>query len=180
MNGQFEFFNVDEMETMATCEHFMATDVEWDPTGRFVTTAVTGVHQMENGYHCWTFNGRLLYKQTRERFFQFLWRPRGKSLLSKAQEAEIKNNLKKYSKKFEEEDLRIKNQQATMLDEAKQATKEKWEAWVEEKKRKIESDEYQGELKKILGASYASQSNAQTVTIEEEEEEIISVVEEPL
>ena len=35
MNGQFEFFNVDEMETMATAEHFMATDVEWDPTGRW-------------------------------------------------------------------------------------------------------------------------------------------------
>ena len=34
LNGQLEFFNVDEMETMATAEHFMATDVEWDPTGR--------------------------------------------------------------------------------------------------------------------------------------------------
>ena len=33
LNGQLEFFNVDEMETMATAEHFMATDVEWDPTG---------------------------------------------------------------------------------------------------------------------------------------------------
>ena len=179
MNGQFEFFNVDEMETMATCEHFMATDVEWDPTGRYVTTAVTGVHQMENGYHTWTFNGRLLYKQTRERFFQFLWRPRGKSLLSKAQEADIKKNLKKYSKKFEEEDERIKSQQATMLDKAKQETKEKWEAWMAEKKRKIDSDEYQGVLKKILGADYAKKE-AEIVTIEEEEEEIISVVEEPL
>lgn len=33
-NGQFEFFNVDDLETMGTGEHFMATDVEWDPTGR--------------------------------------------------------------------------------------------------------------------------------------------------
>ena len=148
-------------------------------TGRYVTTAVTGVHQMENGYHTWTFNGRLLYKQTRERFFQFLWRPRGKSLLSKAQEADIKKNLKKYSKKFEEEDERIKNQQATMLDKAKQETKEKWEAWMAEKKRKIDSNEYQGVLKKILGAEYAKKE-AEIVTIEEEEEEIISVVEEPL
>ena len=45
------------METMASAEHFMATDVEWDPTGRYVTTAVTSVHQMENGFHVWTFNG---------------------------------------------------------------------------------------------------------------------------
>lgn len=34
-NGQLEFYNVDELETMATAEHFMATDVEWDPTGRY-------------------------------------------------------------------------------------------------------------------------------------------------
>jgi hypothetical protein len=36
LNGQLEFFNVDEFETMATAEHFMATDVEWDPTGEAV------------------------------------------------------------------------------------------------------------------------------------------------
>lgn len=34
LNGQLEFYNVDELETMATAEHFMATDIEWDPTGR--------------------------------------------------------------------------------------------------------------------------------------------------
>lgn len=34
INGQLEFFNVDELETMATGEHYMATDVDWDPTGR--------------------------------------------------------------------------------------------------------------------------------------------------
>lgn len=34
-NGQLEFYNVDELETMATTEHFMATDIEWDPTGRY-------------------------------------------------------------------------------------------------------------------------------------------------
>ncbi|KAG0494118.1 hypothetical protein HPP92_005112 [Vanilla planifolia] len=33
-NGQLEFYNVDEHETMAIGEHFLATDVEWDPTGR--------------------------------------------------------------------------------------------------------------------------------------------------
>jgi hypothetical protein len=35
-NGQLEFYNVDELETMATAEHFMATDIDWDPTGRQV------------------------------------------------------------------------------------------------------------------------------------------------
>ena len=44
--AQLEFLNVDEMETMATGEHFMATDIEWDPTGRYIATSVTHVHQV--------------------------------------------------------------------------------------------------------------------------------------
>ncbi|KAK7352625.1 hypothetical protein VNO80_18049 [Phaseolus coccineus] len=32
---KFESYDVDELESMVTrTEHFMATDVEWDPTGR--------------------------------------------------------------------------------------------------------------------------------------------------
>ena len=34
MNGKLEFYNVDELVTVATAEHFMATDIQWDPTGR--------------------------------------------------------------------------------------------------------------------------------------------------
>jgi translation initiation factor 3 subunit B len=32
-NRQLEFYNVDELETMAIGEHFMVTDMMWDPTG---------------------------------------------------------------------------------------------------------------------------------------------------
>ncbi|KAK9104755.1 hypothetical protein Scep_021599 [Stephania cephalantha] len=69
-NGQLEFYNVDELETMATGEHFMATDVEWDPTGRYVATSVTSVHEMENGFNIWSFSGKLLYRIPRDHFFQ--------------------------------------------------------------------------------------------------------------
>ncbi|MCD9561037.1 hypothetical protein HAX54_019971 [Datura stramonium] len=61
-NGRLEFFGVDELDTMASAEHFMATDVEWDPTGRYVATAVTSVHEMENGFNVWSFNVELLYR----------------------------------------------------------------------------------------------------------------------
>ena len=94
MNGQFEFSSVGEMETMASCEHFMATDVEWDPTGAAAPPrGDEGVHQMENGFHVWTFNGKLLYKHARERFYQFLWRPALARLLSKEKEDPIVKNL---------------------------------------------------------------------------------------
>lgn len=62
LNGQLEFFNAEDGETMNAAEHFMCTDIEWDPTGRYVATSVTVVHQMENGFNVWLFNGQLLYR----------------------------------------------------------------------------------------------------------------------
>jgi hypothetical protein len=53
---------VDEMETLATEQHFMCTDVQWDPTGRYVATSVNSMQQMDTGYMMWSFNGRQLYK----------------------------------------------------------------------------------------------------------------------
>jgi translation initiation factor 3 subunit B len=91
LNGQLEFFSADEMETLATAEHFMCTDVDWDPTGRYVATSVTAVHAMENGFNVWSFNGQLLYRLPRDRFFQFLWRPRPPCMLSDEAQRDVRS-----------------------------------------------------------------------------------------
>lgn len=41
MNGILEFHDTSDWVCMNQAEHFMATDVEWDPTGRFVATSVS-------------------------------------------------------------------------------------------------------------------------------------------
>ena len=43
MNGVLEFYDTEPSDVicMNQAEHFMATDVEWDPTGRFVATSVS-------------------------------------------------------------------------------------------------------------------------------------------
>ncbi len=38
MNGVLEFVDTADFTTMNTGEHFMCTDVEWDPTGRYVAS----------------------------------------------------------------------------------------------------------------------------------------------
>ncbi|GLI69794.1 hypothetical protein VaNZ11_014493 [Volvox africanus] len=130
-NGQLEFFNVDEMETMATAEHFMATDVEWDPTGRYVATVVSHVQQMENGVNVWSFGGRLLYSTQRDKLYQFSWRPRMPSLLPPEKEAEIVKNLKQYSKRYDEEDEQLIMQaDADVLHERQRALDE-WKSYQE-------------------------------------------------
>jgi hypothetical protein len=50
---QLEFFNVDEFEVLAAAEHFMATDVEWDPTGACVGVTCLSVLTCECvAWHC--------------------------------------------------------------------------------------------------------------------------------
>jgi translation initiation factor 3 subunit B len=41
LNGVFEFFNANELESMGIEEHFNASVVEWDPTGRYIATVVS-------------------------------------------------------------------------------------------------------------------------------------------
>ena len=43
----------------------------------------------------------------RDQFFQFSWRPRAPTLLSKEQEAEIAKHLKDYSKRYDEIDSKL-------------------------------------------------------------------------
>ena len=43
----------------------------------------------------------------KEKFFQFMWRPRPPSMLTKEQEEDILKNLRKYSRKYDEEDAQI-------------------------------------------------------------------------
>ncbi|GBG62798.1 hypothetical protein CBR_g32387 [Chara braunii] len=173
-NGQLEFFNVDEVETMATAEHFMATEVEWDPTGRFVATCVTSVHQMENGFNIWSFHGNLLYRLPRDKFYQFRWRPRPPSLLSAEKEAEIAKNLKKYSKKYDEEDELITAEQNTTLKEERRAMIDQWTEWKTNWKRCNEDE-------KVLRLALRGDDSEDEEEFEQEEvevEEIIDIQEE--
>lgn len=74
------------MSTMSTGEHFMASELEWDPSGRYVVSSVSyWRHQNDTGYYVWSFQGKLLQRELRDKFYQLLWRPRPPTLLSKDQ-----------------------------------------------------------------------------------------------
>ncbi|KAF8380666.1 hypothetical protein HHK36_028156 [Tetracentron sinense] len=151
LNGQLEFYNVDALETMAMAEHFMATYIEWDPTGRYVATSVTSVHEMENGFHIWSFNGKLLYRIPRDHFLQFWglafllilqfsWRPRPLSFLSAEKEEEIAMDLKKYSKKYETEDEGLSMLLSEQDREKRKMLQEEWDRRVTEWKQLHEEE----------------------------------------
>lgn len=109
-NAFLEFWNVNEMVLLATKEHFLATDVQWDPSGRYVVSFVSAwKHTSDNGYCVWDLKGDLIHKQLLPRFATLLWRPRPASLLSAEKQKEIKKNYKTYAAAFEAADLRASN-----------------------------------------------------------------------
>jgi translation initiation factor 3 subunit B len=121
-SGTLEFYDVNN-KTLVIKEHYRANQVLWDPSGRTVATCVSqpveGGHfkfAMDNGFVLWSFQGKQLYQQSYETFYQFLWRPR-ESLLSKGEIKKVQKNLKKYEKQFEKADK--ERQRALYLEETK-------------------------------------------------------------
>lgn len=56
--GTLEFWDTESMTLMSSSEHDMCTHLDWDPSGRFVTTSVSFWNvQTDTGYIMWSFTG---------------------------------------------------------------------------------------------------------------------------
>jgi translation initiation factor 3 subunit B len=95
---------------------------------------------MENGYHIYDFKGTLLREESIDRFKQLIWRPRPATLLSKEEQAEIRKNLRNYSKLFDEQDLSKKNTANRQVVEQRRRLLEEWKAWRESMKEMLEEE----------------------------------------
>jgi len=105
------------LEILHKDEHYMLTDVQWDPSSRYVITAVTQPIQpemggykysMEAGYKIWTFQGRNLHTQQKEKLFGVSWRPHPPSMLPRSKQMEIRKSIKQYSKRYDAMDDQAK------------------------------------------------------------------------
>ncbi|KAI9155966.1 Translation initiation factor 3 subunit b [Blastocladiella emersonii ATCC 22665] len=94
--------SVERVAQLANTEHHGATDLAWDPTGRYVLSTVSmWAKGADNGMYLWDVRGTLLNKSPREALKQALWRPRPPTLLSKAKLKHIRKNIKSYAREFE-------------------------------------------------------------------------------
>lgn len=141
MNGIFEFIDTADMSTMNTGEHYMATDVEWDPTGRFVMTAVSWwAHKVDNGYFLWSFQGKVLQRHALDQFCHFVWRPRPASLLKKKDINRIKKDLKRYQKEFEVKDRMSQTKASKEMIEKRRSMYDEFQQFREKHTRKFKEN----------------------------------------
>lgn len=85
-------------------EHLDLTDIFWDPSGRYVVTAVlvapgSNSYRYSTGFRIYSFLGKLQYRLSNDKCQQFAWRPRPASLLSADKIEDVHRKLKEYSKK---------------------------------------------------------------------------------
>lgn len=125
--GTFEFVDTtNDFLITASPDHFRASEVKWDPTGRYVVTGVSSWKVKEDtGYNMYSFQGRIIRRVTLKNFVQFQWRPRPPTLLSDEEQKEIYKNLKKYYPIFEQKDrLRLTRASKELLEKRTQLREE--------------------------------------------------------
>jgi translation initiation factor 3 subunit B len=167
------------LQLMDTVEHYGVTDIEWDPTGRYVATVASAFrHRMENGYHMYDFKGTLLREEHIDGFKQLLWRPRPPTLLSKEEQAEIRKNLRNYSKVFDEHDLAKRSSANRAVVDARREMLEEWKRWREEVTERLQDEGAEVELSAAKGETPGVAEDGHLEEVEEIVEEILEETEE--
>lgn len=167
--GVLEFYDVDEFQTISVKEHIGAGSVEWDPSGRYVTTVASMWRgQSETGYNIYSFTGRHLSNVYKEKFCQFLWRPRPPTLLSEEQRSQIKKDEKKHKDLIKKELNKEKEAEQEEVRKKKRIMREEFLEYLSKQRERHASQKQERE--KIL-----SKENAvEYVEVEKIVEEIVS------
>lgn len=129
------------LQLMNTADHYGLTDLQWDPSGRFVASwSSSWKHSMENGYHIYDFRGEVLREDPIDKFKQWAWRPRPPTLLSKDEQKQIRKNLREYSKQFEQEDAERGASADKAVVEERRRLFEEWNAWRQNMLAELEEE----------------------------------------
>ncbi|CAN6622878.1 eukaryotic translation initiation factor 3 subunit B [Trichomonascus vanleenenianus] len=126
------------LHAVGSAEHYGMTNLQWDPSGRFVATwSSAWKHRVENGYKIWDFRGALLREDSMDHFNALAWRPRPESLLTKQKKKQVTKNLKQYSRQFDEEDAMEASEANRELILRRRRAIEEWKSWREEMEARL-------------------------------------------
>jgi translation initiation factor 3 subunit B len=70
--NSFQIWDLLQKNLIVTNKYFGMTDIEWDPTGRFVTSSVSQFRRSnENGFIIWNLTGAIIREFKTDKFWSF-------------------------------------------------------------------------------------------------------------
>jgi translation initiation factor 3 subunit B len=176
-SGPLEFYDVQNRETMGQTEHYLCTDLNWDPSGRYIGTSVSSYrYQMENGFKVWTFQGKLLHSVSKEKFWQFLWRPHPPMVLSEERQKKILKNLKERASEYERQQKDLDQKEAEQLAAEKKKKLDDFYTFYNARKEEMRPLTHQ-RRKARRDCGWDSDDETQWRTVQDTYEEVVSVEE---
>lgn len=127
---EFGFIKGNNIEIIKNTRIPYMIQASWDASGRFLCTSSSKGH-----YTIWTAFGEPIIKDNFTEITQIQWRPKPKIILPEETESKINSGLKQYSKKFEDEDDRILNEDKYKKEEIRKKQKEEFEKLMVKKKK---------------------------------------------
>ncbi|GAA5841347.1 hypothetical protein JCM9279_000622 [Rhodotorula babjevae] len=173
--AQSEHNAADAIRCLVTREPYGTTDIEWDPSGRYVATyGSSWMGSMEPGFAIWDFKGEPIQEAKVDRFKQLLWRPRPPTLLSREQQRKVRKNLREYARAFDEQDELEQANENSELVERRTRLLDEWNAWRRECVEAMERR--RKEMGRAVKSSLVKAAEAQEEdeVVEEWVEEVIS------
>ncbi|BGP39068.1 Translation initiation factor 3 subunit b [Rhodotorula kratochvilovae] len=162
---------------LVTREPYGTTDIEWDPSGRFVATyGSSWMGSMEAGFAIWDFKGEPIQEAKVDKFKQLLWRPRPPTLLSREQQKTVRKNLREYARQFDEQDeLEAANENSELV-ERRTRLLDEWNAWRRECIDAIERRRQEIGRAPKAAMVKAAEAQKEDEVVEEWVEEVVSEV----
>jgi len=136
--GLLVFFDTNELSMMAKQEHPDLSDVEWDPTGRYVTSYVNLYNaKRDHSFKVWTFQGNLVFEKTVERLVTFRWRARPPSLLTEDMIKEVRRNRNVWTAKLDIRDRMLRTGESAKQQEHRRKLLEEFQKLKEKNLKRL-------------------------------------------
>ena len=171
--GVLEFVDVGNYKQHSettVVEHQNCREVYWDPSGRYLVSAATQPLDSKSsgddtGYRIWTYQGEELYHENLRYFYQIMWRPRPRTLLTTQEMKKLgfKNSKerKEYAMAFDECDTEILREHTSKRIKANLQKLEEWNRFFVENDElnelKDEIDEKQRQLRAHYRIDYKNE-----------------------
>jgi len=162
---EFGFIKANTLEIIKATKFNYMNYAAWDASGRHLVSASN-----KGAYTIWTAFGEAVIKDTFNEITQVQWRNKPKLLLPAEVESTLTAKLKEYSKKFEEDDDRILNEDKYKKEEVRKKNLADFTGFIQQK-RKVWT-EAKEERVKLLGFDEDHLQNTVQEEIIEAEEPI--------